>query len=251
MTADLDDSCCAGCNNMGRENSADLMNSNEPRQTPATGMIYLSLPSPATMHALRWPDFAIATSDECLVKRSVELMRGWTALSKFSQASPTSPAIVAQTPGDATRTKNKVWLIPPLGRPMRSCYPQMWHFVLTIGHDGPYCTMTDACATLLELRRATRLGPQRAKGMLSRLCCGQKRWLSWSADCRCTKTLRSSCQANHPPWSAMVRQKSTLRSHSAVARSQARHHPFARPWGSAIGHWSRKQMFQLTMTFAG
>ncbi|XTI85476.1 hypothetical protein V2W45_255077 [Cenococcum geophilum] len=53
LTADLGDSCCAGCNNMGRENSADLMNSNEPRQTPATGMIYLSLPSPATMHALR------------------------------------------------------------------------------------------------------------------------------------------------------------------------------------------------------
>lgn len=37
----------------------------------------------------------------------------------------------------------------------------------------------------------------------------------------------------------------------AVARSQACRHPFVRPWGSAIGHWSRKQMFQLTMTFAG
>ena len=180
---------------MGRENSADLMNSNEPRQTPATGVIYLSLPSPATMHALRWPDFAIATSDECLVKRSVELMRGWTAPSKFLQASPASPAMpamVAQTSGDATRTKNKVWLIPPLGRPMRSGRPQMWHFALTMHHDGR------ACATL-ELRRATRLGPQRAKGMLSRLCCGQKQWLSWSADLQMVHHHQKLCDCPAKP----------------------------------------------------
>ena len=103
---------------MGRENNADLMNSNEPRQTPATGIIYLSLPSPATMHALRWPDFAIATSDEMLgqaISRADARMAGTQQI--FALRQPRQPS-VAQTSGDATRTKNKVWLIPPLGRPM-------------------------------------------------------------------------------------------------------------------------------------
>jgi hypothetical protein len=101
----------------------------------------------------------------------------------------------------------------------------------------------------LELRRATRLGPQRAKGRLSRLCCGQKQWLSWSADLQMvhpelptTKNFAIILPSQSP---AMVHLEVAVGC-PAVARSQARRHPFVRPWGSAIGHWSRKQMFQLT-----
>lgn len=79
-------------------------------------------------------------------------------------------------------------------------------------HDGR------VCATL-ELRRATRLGPQRTKGMFSRLC-GQKQWLSWSADLQMvhpepptTKNFAIILPSQSP---AMVRQQSTLRSQSAA-----------------------------------
>jgi hypothetical protein len=114
-------------------------------------------------------------------------------------------------------------------------------------HDGR------VCATL-ELRRATRLGPQRAKGMLSRLCCGQKQWLSWSAD-GASRTPHHQKLCDHPAkpitrYGPPAVHLEVAVGCPAVARSQARRHPFVRPWGSAIGHWSRKQMFQLTMTFA-
>ena len=139
---------------------------------------------------------------KCLVKRSVELMRGWTAPSKFSP-SPASPAIRRPNLGRCDSHQKQSVADPAFGQAY-AIWPSP--DVALCLDDGPRWALMHhdgrVCATL-ELRRATRLGPQRAKGMLSRVCCGQKQWLSWSADgtdgASPPKTLRLSCQANHLP----------------------------------------------------
>jgi len=143
-------------------------------------------------------------------------------------------------PGDATRTKKKsvanpafeqahaIWLSPDM-----ALYLDDGPRWALMHHDGR------VCATLLELRRATRLGPQRAKGMLSRFCCGQKQWLSWSADLQTVHYHQKLCDRPAKPITCHgppeVHPEVAVGC-SAVAQSQARRHPFVRPWGSAIGH---------------